>query len=148
MKLYKFKYLMILFALPLCFTACEKDADQWLKDNTTIIGKLPVITSLRITPTQANNNVTAGQNVRLDLRFWSDDPIDKIELKAAVGTNPSQVVSTTLYQKAYSNISKTDSLLLNYTVPNVSAGTDINMEVVVVNKNTLTKNSTLKLTVR
>lgn len=148
MKLYKFKYLIALLALPICFTACEKDADQWLKDNVTVIGKLPVIAGFSITPTQANNNVTAGQNVRFDLRYWSDDSIDKVELKATVGTGTQRTVSTTPYQSAYSNVSKTDSLLLNYTVPNVSVGTTINMQVVVTNKNTLTKSSNLVLTVR
>lgn len=148
-KIMKVNKLIILLALiTICFTACEKDADQWLKDNTTVIGKLPVIAAFRITPTQANNNVTAGQNIKLDLRYWSDDPIDKIELKATVGTGTVQTVATTPYQSAYSNVSKTDSLILNYTVPNVSVGTAIAMQVVVTNKNTLSKSSNLALTVR
>lgn len=142
------KLIILLALITICFTACEKDADQWLKDNTTVIGKLPVIAAFRITPTQANNNVTAGQNIKLDLRYWSDDPIDKIELKATVGTGTVQTVATTPYQSAYSNVSKTDSLILNYTVPNVSVGTAIAMQVVVTNKNTLSKSSNLALTVR
>lgn len=148
MKTYKLITLLSLAFTTICFTACEKDADQWLKDNTTVIGKLPIITSFRITPTQANNNVTVGQNVKLDLRYWSQDPIDKIELKATVGTGTIQTVSTTPYQSAYSNVSKTDSLILNYTVPNVAVGTAIAMQVVVTNKNTLTKSTNLALTVR
>lgn len=142
------KLIILLALITICFTACEKDADQWLKDNTTVIGKLPVIAAFRITPTQANNNVTAGQNIKLDLRYWSEDPIDKIELKATVGTGTVQTISTTPYQSAYSNVSKTDSLILNYTVPNVSVGTAIAMQVVVTNKNTLSKSSNLALTVR
>lgn len=129
--------------------ACEKDADQWLKDNITIIGKVPVIAGFSIRPSQSDNKVPAGQNIKLDLRYWSEDPIDKIELRSMVGTGGSyQLVSSVPYQAAYSNISKTDSLLFDYTVPNVAVGTAINMEITVINKNTLTKKSVLALTVK
>ncbi|HEX7365691.1 MAG TPA: hypothetical protein VF273_01270 [Pelobium sp.] len=146
MKIYKLITLVAISAL--FFTACEKDADQWLKDNTTVIGKLPVIASFKITPTQANNNVTAGQSIKLDLRYWSDDPIDKIELKSTVGSGTSETVSTTPYQSAFSKVSQTDSLLLNYTVPNVPVGTAVKMQVIVTNKNTLSKSTDLTLTVK
>lgn len=148
MKKYKLIIIVSLAFTTICFTACEKDADEWLKDNVTVIGKFPIITAFRINPTQANNNVTAGQNVKLDLRYWSQDPIDKIELRATVGTGTVQTISTTPYQSAYSNVSKTDSLILNYTVPNVAANTPIAMQVVITNKNTLTRNTNLTLTVR
>lgn len=146
MKTYKIITLLALTTIG--FTACEKDADQFLRDNTTVIGRIPVIAGFKISPTQANNSVTAGQNIILDLRYWSDDPIDKIELKATVGTGTAQTISTTPYQSAYSKVSQTDSLLLNYQVPNVAVGTAINMQVVVTNKNTLSKSTNLILSVK
>lgn len=146
----KAKLIYISFIMmSMVLTSCEKDADQWLKDNVKIIGKAPVITGFSITPAQADNKVPAGQTIKLDLRYWSDDPIDKIELRSAVGTGAAyQLVESRPYQKAYSNVSKTDSLIFNYSVPNVAVGTEINMEVTVLNTNTLKKVSTLKLAVK
>jgi hypothetical protein len=70
-------------------------------------------------------------------------------LRSTVGTGAQQTVSTTAYQKAYSQVSKTDSLLLPYPVPaGLAVGTAIVMEVEVVNKNTLTKKTTLSLKVQ
>jgi hypothetical protein len=88
--------------------------------------------------------VTSGTPVPLDLRYWSDDPIDKINLRATVGTGAQQLVSTTAYQKAYSSVSRTDSLILSYPVPaGLATGTAIVLEVEVVNKNTLSKKGSL-----
>ncbi|WP_353132218.1 hypothetical protein [Pseudopedobacter sp.] len=143
----KLKYISLIM-MSLILMSCEKDADQWLKDNIKIIGKVPVITSFTVTPAQADNKVPAGQTIKLDLRYWSEDPIDKIELKAAIGAGAYQLVESKPYQKAYSNVSKTDSLIFNYPVPNVAVGTEINMEVTVLNTNTLKKVSTLKLAVK
>jgi len=139
----------VFFVLATLFSACKKNApDQWLKDNINVIGKVPVIAGFTVKPPQTTN-VTAGATVQLDLRYWSDDPIDKINLRSTVGTGAQQTVSTTAYQKAYSQVSKTDSLLLAYPVPaGLAVGTAIVMEVEVVNKNTLTKKTTLSLKVQ
>ncbi|WP_316833945.1 hypothetical protein [Pedobacter nutrimenti] len=133
-----------LFSVMLLTTACKKNApDQWLQDNITVIGKVPVVASFTIQP-PATANVTSGTPVPLDLRYWSDDPIDKINLRATVGTGGQQLVSTTAYQKAYSSISRTDSLILSYPVPSgLATGTAIVLEVEVVNKNTLSKKGSL-----
>ncbi|MNL10779.1 hypothetical protein D3C87_1315900 [compost metagenome] len=142
-------YAVLLFASAGLFSACEKnDADQWLKDNVDVIGKVPMIAGFTVKPPQTTN-VAAGSTVQLDLRYWSDDPVDKISLRSTVGTGAQQTVSTTAYQKAYSQVSKTDSLLLAYPVPaGLAVGTAIVMEVEVVNKNTLTKKTTLSLKVQ
>ncbi|WEK19522.1 MAG: hypothetical protein P0Y49_22370 [Candidatus Pedobacter colombiensis] len=142
-------YIVGLFAFGLILSACKKNApDQWLQENITIIGKVPVIASFTVKPPQTTN-VGAGSTVTLDLRYWSDDPIDKINLRATVGSTPQQIVSTTAYQKAYSQVSRTDSLLLPYPVPTgLAVGTAIVMEVEVVNKNTLNKKATLNLKVQ
>lgn len=142
-------YSTLLFVSLALFSACKKDApDQWLKDNIDIIGKVPVIAGFTVKPPQTTN-VAAGSTVQLDLRYWSDEPIDKINLRSTVGTGAQQTVSTTAYQKAYSQVSRTDSLLLPYPVPaGLAVGTAIVMEVEVVNKNTLTKKTTLSLKVQ
>lgn len=138
-----------LFAAILLFSACKKnDADQWLKDNVTVIGKVPVVAAFTVKPPQTTT-VAAGTSIQLDLRYWSDDPIDKINLRSAVGTGAQEIVSSTPYQKAYSQISRTDSLLLTYPVPSgLATGTSIAIEVEVVNKNTLTRKTVLTLKVQ
>ena len=142
-------YLSAVTAVVLLFSACKKDApDQWLQDNIDIIGKVPVVASFGVKPPQTTN-VASGSTVQLDLRYWSDDPIDKINLRATVGAAAQQPVSTTPYQKAYSAVSKTDSLLLSYPVPSgLTVGTAIALEVDVVNKNALTKKAILNLKVQ
>lgn len=142
-------YVAGLFMLAALFSACKKNApDQFLKDNITIIGKVPVIATFTVVPPQTTN-VVAGSPVKLDLRYWSDDEINLINLRATVGTGAQQVVSTTPYQKAYSKVSRTDSLLLSYPVPSgLTTGTSIAMEVEVVNKNALTKKLVLNLKVQ
>ncbi len=142
-----FKILIALLVMTVFTTACKKEApDQWLQDNITIIGKVPVIASFTVKPPA---NVTAGASLQLDLRYWSDEPMDKINLRAAVGTGTLELVSTSAYQAAYSKVSRTDSLLLPYVVPaGLAAGTKISVEVEVVNKNTLTKKLVLPLTVK
>lgn len=143
------KLLIAVFVMMIMFSSCKKnDPDQWLKDNITIIGKVPVVAGFTVKPPQTTN-VAAGANVQLDLRYWSDEEIDKINLRSTVGTNAQALVSTTPYQKAYSTISRTDSLLLGYQVPDgLTKGTSVIMEVEVVNKNTLTKKSTLTLKIQ
>ncbi|MBE9600490.1 hypothetical protein [Pedobacter sp. MC2016-24] len=142
-------YVSGLFTLAALFSACKKNApDQFLKDNITIIGKVPVIATFTVAPPQTTN-VASGTPVKLDLRYWSDDEINLINLRATVGTGAQALVSTTPYKKAYSSVSRTDSLLLSYPVPSgLATGTSIAMEVEVVNKNTLTKKLVLTLKVQ
>ncbi|PYF75605.1 hypothetical protein [Pedobacter nutrimenti] len=138
-----------LFAVTLLISACKKNApDQWLQDNITIIGKVPVIASFTL-KSPATTTVPGGSPAVLDLRYWSDDPIDKINLRATVGSTAQQLVSTTPYQKAYSTVSRTDSLLIPYQVPTgLAAGTSIVLEVEVVNKNTLSKKGPSTVTLK
>jgi hypothetical protein len=144
-----FKILIALLAMTVFTTACKKEApDQWLQDNITIIGKVPVIASFTVKPPQ-NTSVTPGSSLELDLRYWSDEPIDKINLTSTVGTGAPALVSTTAYKAAYSKVSRTDSLILPYVVPaGLAVGTKISVEVEVVNQNTLTKKLVLPLTVK
>ncbi|AFD06151.1 hypothetical protein [Solitalea canadensis] len=138
-------YSLSIIALAGVLSSCEKDADQWLQDNVTVIGKYANISGF----TASSTKPTAGATVKLDLRYWSEEQIDKINLNVKVGADVKQTVSTTPYKAAYSKISKTDSLLLQYNVPaGLAAGTAIVVEAEVVNKNTLKNASTVTLTVQ
>jgi hypothetical protein len=146
MKFNILKSLFVAGAITACFISCKKnDPDEWLKDNVTVVGKNPVIASFTI---PAGQTATAGSTVKLDLRYWSEDAIDKINLNATIaGTKTT--VSTTPYQKAYSSVTRTDSLILQYPIPaGTASGTTITMEAQVVNKNSLTATSTVALKVQ
>jgi hypothetical protein len=45
------------------------------------------------------------------------------------------------YEEAYSALSRTDSLLIKYTVPDVPSGTSFGFQIVVKNENGLTASS-------
>lgn len=145
-----FKYFGIWMGVSLILlSSCKKnDADQWLKDNIEVIGKIPVITSLAVVPPQTVS-VQAGSVVNLDLRYWSEDEIDQINFRDSVGTTVKKLFLNKPYQKAYSTVSRTDSLLAPYQVPaGLASNTKIIIEAEVVNKNSLKKVSTLTLTVK
>lgn len=152
MNVMKFKIYQLLFIpviVAVIAMGCKKVApNQFLKDNVTIVGYNPVIASFTTTPAGTTTAV-AGSTVKLDLRYWSDDPIDKINLNATVGSGGKANVSSTGYQKAYSTVSRTDSLNLQYQVPaGTAVGTIITVEAQVVNKNSLTATSTINLKVQ
>lgn len=149
-KIYKLLFVSIAFAVAIA--SCKKpDPNQFLKDNVTVVGYNPLIASFKIVPVTvpATTTAAAGSTVKLDLRYWSDDPIDKVNLNATVGAAAKQTISTTPYQRAYSAVSRTDSLNLTYQVPaGTATGTTIVVEAQVVNKNTLTATSTINLKVQ
>lgn len=147
MKLKRYKLLFFPIALAAIIAGCKKDdPNQFLKDNVNIVGYNPVIASFTAPGTQAQ---TPGSTIKLDLRYWSDDPIDKINLNAKVGNGASTGVLSVPYQPAYSAVSKTDSLNLQYQIPTgTPTGTTIVLEAQVVNKNALTVSSTINLKVQ
>lgn len=150
MKYHIFKNLGILVGLSLILlSSCKKnDPDQWLKDNVEVIGKIPVITSIAVVPPQTTS-VQAGSVINLDLRYWSEDEIDQINFRDSVGSAAKKLFLNKPYQKAYSTVSRTDSLLAPYQVPaGLASNTKIIIEAEVVNKNSLKKASTLTLTVK
>jgi hypothetical protein len=152
MKIKLYKLLLASGVIAAVIAGCKKDdPNQFLKDNVTVVGYNPVIASFTTVPasTTATTTVAAGATVKLDLRYWSDDAIDKVNLNATIGTAAKTTISTTPYQKAYSSVSRTDSLNLQYQVPaGTASGTTIVVEAQVINKNTLTAASTVNLKVQ
>lgn len=133
------------------FCSCKKPKpNQWLLDNVTIVGHNPVISTFSVVAPQTTT-VAAGSTVNLDLRYWSEDPIDKINLNATVGgaAGTKQTVFTTTDQKAYSAVSRTDSLRMQYQVPaGLASGSTIALEAQIVNKNTLTAATPMTLKIQ
>jgi len=136
MKTYIKKYLAIAALSVGIFTACDIAATDPLMD---IIkedqGYIPVVAGWTMrTPTPVT--LTPGANAVFDLRYWSEGEIDKIRFFVKIGTAENQMISEQNYVPAYSNITKTDSLLINYTLPaSVAVGTPVIFRAEVTNKN-------------
>ena len=116
-------------------SSCYED-DNWLDENMEETGRsTPVIASF----TTADEDYSPGSEITLDLRFWSNDSIEQVDFFAQVDGHPElDDLRVFPYEEAYSELSRTDSLLINYTVPNVPSGTDFEFQVVVRNVNGLT----------
>lgn len=100
-------------------------------------GYIPVIANFTLAnPTASATAPTAGTNCTFDLRYWSEGEIDRIQFWVKIGTGDPELIEERPYTPAFSNISKTDSLLVNYTIPaSVPVGTVVGMEARVTNKN-------------
>jgi hypothetical protein len=135
MKKIKIYSLLVFALLAGVLGACDKEADQALKDIIKQdLGYLPVISSFTLV-SPAPANVRPGATVTLDLRYWSEGQIDRVQLSSRRGTagTPALIYDQN-YTPAYSRVSRTDSLRVNYTIPaDVAAGTRIRMEASVVN---------------
>lgn len=101
------------------------------------LGYIPVIANFTLaSPTASATAPTAGTNCTFDLRFWSEGEIERIQFWVKVGAADPVMVEERPYAPAFSNITKTDSLLLNYTIPaTVPVGTVVGMEARVTNRN-------------
>lgn len=87
--------------------------------------------------------------MNLDLRYWSEAEIEQVVFRDSVGTNAKRVFLTAPYQKAYSAVTRTDSLRTVYQVPaGLAASTKIIIEAEVQNKNGLKKSITTTLSVQ
>lgn len=130
------KYLVIAAISAGIFTACDIAATDPLMD---IIkedkGYIPVVAGWTLR-TPAAAALTPGANAVFDLRYWSEGEIDKIRFFVKIGDAENQMVSEQDYSPAYSNVSKTDSLLINYTLPaTVAVGTPVIFRAEVTNRN-------------
>ncbi len=139
-KIKTYAFLLVALAAGL-LAACDQDADQPLKDIIKAdLGYLPVIASFTLaSPTPAAGTaptpVKPGAACTFDLRYWSEGPIDRVQLASRVGTTgtPSLFYDQG-YEPAYSSISRTDSLRVTYTVPaDAAVGTRIRVEARVTN---------------
>ncbi|TNE61228.1 MAG: hypothetical protein EP344_06230 [Bacteroidetes bacterium] len=135
---------LLALLLGLVLSGCYKEPN-WLDDNvTTGKGNYPVIATL----TLANgNSFSIGETAQLDLRYWSLDPIKEIQLYSVIdGTE--NLESSSPHVANFAEDSQTDKMILDYTVPSVPNDiTEITLKVTIVNENTLTRSSTVKINV-
>lgn len=124
--------------ITISFSSCYED-DNWLEENIEETGRsVPFIASF----TTADKDYSQGSEITLDLRYWSNDPIEQIDFFAQVQGNPGHDDLRVIpYEEAYSALSRTDSLLIKYTVPDVPSGTRFSFQVVVRNENGLSASS-------
>lgn len=132
-----FKALLLGF-ITVSISSCYND-DNWLDDNMEETGRsVPMIASF----TTSDEDYSSGAEITLDLRYWSNDDIEQIDFFAQVEGHPElDDLRVIPYEEAYSELSRTDSLLITYTVPDVPSGTDFGFQVVVKNENGLTASS-------
>ncbi|PSL06431.1 hypothetical protein [Cecembia rubra] len=138
MKKIKIFSLGIAMFMGLFITSCDLDPTEALRDIIKEdFGYLPVIANFTLaSPTASATAPIAGTNCTFDLRYWSEGEIDKIQFWVRIGAGSPQLVDEKPYSPAFSNITKTDSLLFNYTIPTtVPTGTVVAMEARVTNKN-------------
>ncbi|MFP4293399.1 MAG: hypothetical protein ACLFQ0_17310 [Cyclobacteriaceae bacterium] len=148
MQIYKLSKLLLAFCLILLTVACDEDSDQVLKDIIKEdLGYLPVITSFSLSSPSATA-VQAGSSLTFDLRYWSEADIREIRLLSAVGDAEPTLIDTFPYESAYSSVSRTDSLMMNYQLPaNLPSGTEIRFDAVVINENENSRTRSASLTI-
>ncbi|AMM52050.1 hypothetical protein TH61_13840 [Rufibacter sp. DG15C] len=141
-------YLFVLVLGSALLTSCYDEPD-FIKDNTTPTGKgsVPVsgndlidLANGRIalsTSATAPNSYAAGEKISFELGFFSDSPIKEINLYETIGTGARTKVQTYPYKPAFSQTDRTDTLIVNYTVPQVPSKSVIKLETEILNENGL-----------
>jgi hypothetical protein len=132
-----FKNVLIVLTLFALLTGCYQE-DNWLEDNWEKPGEYyPVVSNVTIISDQ--ETYSEGDDIQFDLRFYSKGNVESITALEEYGGNAQEAFAEFAYSDAaYSEVSQTDSLLIDYTVPNGSSGTTISFEFVVTNENGLT----------
>jgi hypothetical protein len=126
----------LIFCLSL--SSCYEQQDPLEEMITRTGNHYPVVANIRTLEAQGFEvDQSPGGEVNLELQYWSFDPIDQINLYDVIN-NDTSLVSSFEYQPAFSKRAGTDTLVVNYTVPQVNSGTRINLLFEVVNENTLT----------
>jgi hypothetical protein len=118
--------------LIIMLTSCEEDPTddlmELVKEDKGYVPKISAFTM--VTPAAT---VPAGSSVTLDLRYWSEGTINNIQFWTISGGVESQVDELP-YAKAYSKVTRTDSLRYNYVVPaDLVSGTTFSLQARVTN---------------
>ncbi|MEP6711414.1 MAG: hypothetical protein ABJA37_03305 [Ferruginibacter sp.] len=145
-----------LFMLAWSIYSCKKSND-FIGDNTTptSVGYRPAFTNpLRDVATTASINGAsyfANTTFTTELQFFSQSPIQEINLYNTIGAGTRTKVSSSPYQAAFSQIKHTDTLRVSYTTPAYAIapiGTKIKLEYEVLNTNTLNVIQTATITIK
>ena len=141
-------YLKIFYKTTICILlisaliSCHEEPD-FLGDNTRGLGSFPVAAFI------TGNESTYDENdvVSFQLQFWSDEEIDVINVYASIDEATPTLESTSSFIPNFSEELGLHLLDLTYTVPTGTSGKTIEIEVEVVNKNTLTDTRSFSFTV-
>jgi hypothetical protein len=138
-----FRNFLVFVGFLVLATGCFEE-DNFLAENSEPTGdKYPVVSDYSVVGEQDTFQV--GETVRLDLRFWSEGTVASINLYDSLIVDGSgvraqqQVASIDPSNAGFSEVTQTDSLIIEYTVPSLSDTTTIDLDVEVENDNGLTE---------
>ncbi|MEM9678781.1 MAG: hypothetical protein AAF901_00540 [Bacteroidota bacterium] len=122
--------------------SCYEEPD-FLGDNTTSLASFPVAAFI------TGNESTYDENdiVSFQLQFWSDEEMDVINVYSSIDGANATLESSSPFTPNFSEELDLHLLDLTYTVPSGTSGSTIEIEVEVVNKNTLTDSRSFSFTV-
>jgi hypothetical protein len=143
MNIYQSIIRLGLVTLVVCgLLACKKETD-FVPENTSVaLGFYPVSANTLVDLINGggsieNQTYTANTPLAFELQYWSDAPIKEINFYQKVGTASRERLFNKPYVPSFSKIKSADTLVINYTVPQVPAATSIQLEAEIVNENTL-----------
>jgi hypothetical protein len=139
-----FRNFLVFVGLLVLVTGCF-DEDNFLAENIERTGeKYPVVSDLKVV--SGRDTFQVGEAAQLDVRFWSEGTVASINVYDSlivdgVGVRAQQqVASIDPSQAAFSEVSQTDSLIVEYTIPSsISDTTFVDLDVEVVNENGLSE---------
>ncbi|GEM_PF-936330 len=116
---------------------CYKEPD-WVGDHIKTENKhYPVISGFRVV--DKKDAYAQGDQVTVDLDFWSVDPIKEIQFYFV---KPDTVLAgSSPYIENFKEDSQTDELVMSFTVPVVQDTTDVVIDALIINENGLTRRS-------
>lgn len=129
------KIVPILFlSLAFGLYSCDEDPTDALQE---IIkedkGYLPVISKFTLV-SPGTTTVQPGAQRKVDLRYWSEGEIEAVQFWMVKGEEET-LISEQAYSPAYSFVTRTDSLIFNYTVPaTMQVGDEFAIQARVINE--------------
>jgi hypothetical protein len=137
-----FKYLFFSAVLMVGMSSCY-DEEYFLDENTTSDGRhFPVIQTV-----SPEGNFNEGETINLVMQYWSQDPVDKHELYATVGSGSETLYSTTEYVYGYDSETGGEVVSLPYVIPAGASGQSISFRIIVINENELFRQKTTSIDV-
>ncbi|MBL3658001.1 hypothetical protein [Fulvivirga sediminis] len=136
------KRIFYILLMLIIMTSCYEE-EYFIDDNTTSNGDhYPVIQSLVV-----EGDVLSGNSLNLIMHYWSLDPIDHFELYATEPEQQESMVNTIAYQYSYDEETESEVISIPYEVPNLKSGSNVDLRVLVINKNGLTREAITSITV-
>lgn len=142
----KSKYILMIVGFVLLLSSCYEQ-QTWVDKNVKEGGNYyPYIQLVDVSNLPESGLFTEGDAVDVRVQYWSVDPVSSLDLYATVNGTEG-LVSSTPYTYSFDAESNAEVTTLAYTVPTGSSGTNIDLRVVVVNENELTREKTTSISV-